>query len=623
MRLPTRLFTRPRKDDHATPQPVHTLEGGVREVRDLVAPDGFKVTDSLVQVGAGRYVRTFFVAQIPAVVFVGWLDELYALGDVDISIHLYPGQDRDVVNELTSKITQMQTQMYLDEKRGDLRDVSLLQRTTEDAWALREQIQTNQNRMFYVSILLSVAGDTLEELDQRSKLVEERLGGRAIHVRQAFLRQAEALKSVVPTAQNHLMDVYRNLDLGAATALFPFGGADLAHEGGVLLGANLITGGPVFYNSFAGPPTLANQHLGIFATAGAGKSFLVKLLSARSSVYGVRTVFIDPEGEYAALVKKVGGVYVRLTPEGSTNLNPFDIEEEEDDRGVKTVNALDKVADLKGLVATMVEGAQSKLTPEEAAVVEETLREEYRERGITSDPASLYERYSSVESGSYATGLRKKPMPTFSSFYDRLVRRDGTGRLATLLKPYLKGGSLGIFDGESQTDLKDQTLVAFDVSKLEEKFARPLAMHVVLSWVWEKFVKKNPGVRKRVVVDEAWMFMKYRDTADFLENMARRARKRSTSLCVATQHFAEFADSPQGRAVLNNMETVILMRQNPAEVDAVQEAFKLPDGQRAFLLSAGVGDALIRAGRHVAVFRVMASPYEAEFLQTGVTAQSI
>lgn len=197
---------------------------------------------------------------------------------------------------------------------------------------------------------------------------------------------------------------------------------------------------------------------------------------------GVRTVFIDPEGEYGVLTRKVGGVYVRFSLEGEVFLNPFDLEDEEDERGVRTVGLLDKIADLKGLLATMVEGAGARMTPEESAIVEDCLHEVYREIGITSDPESLYETYSGISGGAYSAGRRKKRMPTLSTFYECLSGRGSEAdRLLVLLKQYLRGGSLGIFDGESSVDLKEQPIVAFDVSNLEEKFLRPLAMHVVLS----------------------------------------------------------------------------------------------------------------------------------------------
>ena len=57
---------------------------------------------------------------MPSSVFVGWLDDLYNIGDVDVSIHLYPGNNREVIEELSIKINDLMATQILDEKRGDL-----------------------------------------------------------------------------------------------------------------------------------------------------------------------------------------------------------------------------------------------------------------------------------------------------------------------------------------------------------------------------------------------------------------------------------------------------------------------------------------------------------------------
>lgn len=46
---------------------------------------------------------------------------------------------------------------------------------------------------------------------------------------------------------------------------------------------------------------------------------------------GVRTVFIDPDGEYKNVVNKVGGVHIKLEPNCKHIINPFDIEVDVDD----------------------------------------------------------------------------------------------------------------------------------------------------------------------------------------------------------------------------------------------------------------------------------------------------
>ncbi len=592
------------------------LANGVPTLADLIAPDGVQVGTSHVHLGS-RWVTTYVVAALPALVAFGFLSALYEIGDVEVSMHLHPADDREVVNELSSLLVKTESDMILSRRRGDSRNHAVHEETRQTLEELRRAVQCNETRIFYVTICFAVAADTLEELERRRRLVEQRLAGRMVRVVRAFLRQADGLKSVLPMGTNLLADVYQNFDLGSAAALFPWGGADIVHDGGVFLGFNLSTAAPIIFNAHVGPPVLANPHLGVFGVAGSGKSFFLKTLAARSAVLGVRTAFLDPDGEYGALVRRAGGVYVRLSPEGPVAVNPFDLEAEDDEAGDGRVNLLEKLGDIKALIAVMVEGMGERLSGEERSMVETVAREEYAARGITDAAGSLKEPYSEFAAATYSVGTRRKEMPTLSSFRDRLRSRGAPAeRLCRLLESYLRGGSLGLFDGQSSVDLGDAPLVGFDLSALEERFARPLAMHVVLGWIWEKFVKRNPRILKRVVVDEGWMFMKHSDTAVFLENMARRARKRRCSLCVASQSFREFAEDPLGRAVLTNLDTLMLMQQSSKDVDEVARAFQLSQGQREFLLAVGIGEGLLRAGRQVAGVRVVASESEWQFVTT-------
>ena len=159
-------------------------------------------------------------------------------------------------------------------------------------------------------------------------------------------------------------------------------------------------------------------------------------------------------------------------------------------------------------------------------------------------------------------------------------------------------------------------MINFDVSQLEEKFMRPLAMHVCLSWIWEKFVKKNPKQKKRVVVDEAWMFMRHEATADFLELMARRARKRNCSLCIASQSFAEFYNSDKGQAVMANCPTKVFLKQDDTVLEKVVDVFGLSDGEKAYLRTMITGEALLRVGRETVPIQILAAPEERRFLET-------
>lgn len=584
-------------------------------INDLIVSDGAIVNTDHIRIGE-RYARAYFVVQMPNEIFVTWLEEIYQMGDIDVTVHLNPAENHAVIKDLTHRITQYESQLYIEQKKGDIYNVTLLKSKAQDAWALRDAIQLNRDKMFYVSVQMLVSADTMEELNRKGRYLEEKLGGRGVHVRQAFLRQMDGFRSIAPLGENLLPDVYRNFNLGAAVAMFPFNNAELTHTGGALLGVNKYTGAPVFFNAFIGPPELLNHNLAVFGVAGSGKSTFIKLYAARSALSGVRTVIIDPEGEYELLTKQLGGALVRFENDQPASINPFDLEPEVDASGAASVRLVDKVLEMKALLSVMIAGSGSRLDAEGSALVEAAIMDDYRMRGITDDPASLSEPHTAVD----MIGERKKQMPTLTSVYNRLSAIAPGSSLLVTLKPFLKGGTLGIFDGESTVQLKDAPVVCFDVSQLEEKFMRPLAMHVVLGWTWEKFVKKHPNTKKHVVVDEAWRFMKYEDSANFLEDMSRRSRKRVAGLITATQGFYEFTGTQQGKSILTNSAAMLLMQQSTSDYAAVQELLHLPEGQMRELRIFNQGDGLLRMGGNAAVLRVGTFPFEQNMIATGVSA---
>src|SRR5207302_9286370 len=107
----------------------------------------------------------------------------------------------------------------------------------------------------------------------------------------------------------------------ALAATFPFTGNDLSENRGLLYGLNPATRSPVVLDRFA----LENHNAVVFATSGAGKSYLVKVELMRACLSGIRAQVIDPEGEYAAIVEELGGSVVAVRPGAPVGLDPFAI----------------------------------------------------------------------------------------------------------------------------------------------------------------------------------------------------------------------------------------------------------------------------------------------------------
>ena len=115
-------------------------------------------------------------------------------------------------------------------------------------------------------------------------------------------------------------------------------------------------------------------------------------------------------------------------------------------------------------------------------------------------------------------------MPTLSDFQSKIAERGNCKDLAKLLIPFLRGNSLGIFDTESSIDTNTE-IVSFDMSEIKDEFTKLYASFVLLTWAWQKFVLKNKEKKKIIVCDEAWLFLKYKESAEFLVNVARRRKK--------------------------------------------------------------------------------------------------
>jgi len=146
------------------------------------------------------------------------------------------------------------------------------------------------------------------------------------------------------------------MDTGATSTSFPFTSADLSQENGILYGINMHNSGLVIFDRFS----LENGNSVVFAKAGAGKSFTVKLEALRSMMFGTEVFIIDPENEYQRMSDAVGGAYVRLSLNSPTRINPFDIPKlvDEEDKA----NALrSNLITLHGLLRLMMGGAQAQM----------------------------------------------------------------------------------------------------------------------------------------------------------------------------------------------------------------------------------------------------------------------
>ena len=613
-------------------------------LKDLIAPSGIDVSnlDYLEIVSnVKRYARSFFVSTLPRMcTFPELFRDLYLFGDVNTSVYINPIPESRSQNELNRVINELETERIVASDRGNINRESTLTQKRLEAEQLRDEIAAGFNKLFEASVVATLFAYNLEDLDKLTKLLSTEMSKSLVGMKSAWAMQEEAFKSNLPLMDNKIGKVH-TFDRGSIATVFPFTTSEVGHQTGVPLGFNRQTGTPILFDNFHS--SLTNYNMVIFAKSGAGKSVTMKTLISRSSVLmGIESLALDAEGEYAVVAESLGGINLVISPNSKTIINLFDVEMEKikdeiTGREKTVLNIENKVEDVTQALLTMARGSTrsdevNELTKQ---IIAESVAEEYAARGINNNPNSLYKESANFNNQEKLY-REKKEMPTIGSWYKRIQAKakEDTNKdyqyhysyLLKVMKQYIReyDGQMAYFDGQSTFELLEGApFINIDISQLEERFARPLAQQILLSWIWEKYVKKNSEDRKkarmkRVIVDEAWMLLPYPEAVDFLNTMARRARKRNVSLAIISQRFQDFYEKPEAQAVLTSSDTKLFLAQDKAEIQYLKEVFKLSEGEADFLVTCRIGEGLLKVGGDSAIIQITPTAKELEFVETNL-----
>ena len=616
-----------------------------KSIKELIAPSGIDASniDHLEIISnTKRYARSFFISSLPRVcTFPELFREMYLFGDINTSVYINPIKEERSQNELNRVINELETERIVAADKGNINRESVISQKRLEAEELRDEIAAGFNKLYEASVVATLFSYNLEELDRYTKLLSNEMSKTLVGIKTAWGMQEEAFQSNLPLMKDKIRKTH-TFDRNSMGTVFPFTTSEIGHPTGVPLGFNKQTGTPILFDNFH--KSLTNYNMVIFAKSGAGKSVTMKTLVSRSSVLmGIESLALDAEGEYRIVAESLGGINVVISPTSKTIINVFDIEievvkDEITGRERNVLNVENKVEDVTQALLTMAKGSTksdevSELTKQ---IIAESVAEEYAARGITNDPSSLFESSTAGINDGNIFSKEKKKMPTIGSWYRRIQKKaqDNTNMdyqyhysyLLKVMKQYIReyDGQMAYFDGQSTFELLEGSpFINIDISQLEERFARPLAQQILLSWIWEKFVKKNSEDRgkarqKRVLVDEAWMLLPFQEAVDFLNKMARRARKRNVSLAIISQRFQDFYEKPEAQAVLTSSDTKLFLAQDKAEIQYLKEVFKLSEGEANFLITCSIGEGLLKVGKDTAILKIVPTKKEFEFVETNL-----
>jgi conjugal transfer ATP-binding protein TraC len=547
-----------------------SLSYGEQDYMDIISYAGLEEQADYLVIDS-RYLRCLFISGYPFVASSGWLNSLINFNhNIDIAYHIDQVEATHALPKLHRKITELESTKRAMLRAGKIIGSELTD-PLESAMSLRDKIQRGQEKLFQVSIYLTISADSLIELDKTTRLLEAVLSARLFYIKPARYQQIEGLQSVLPRGED-ILSQRRNLDSSSAALTFPFMSSEMVQESGILYGVNKSNNSLVILDRFS----LNNANSIVFAQSGSGKSYAGKVEILRHLMQDTKVIVIDPEREYKRLSDSVNGTYIKLSAKSNEKINPFDLAATYH----KREDLAEHTQDLIEVISLMAEG----LSGREKALVDK----------------AILKIYSSA-----------KTMPLLEDLWRELVELKQV-KLCERLEKYIYGSLADVFN--SQTNIRlDNRLVVFDIKDLPESL-RQIMMMIISNFVSNQ-VKANPE-KRLLVIDEGWLLLEHEESARFVSGLVRRARKYYLGVSIISQQANDFLKNDYGRAIASQSSLRILMRQDTTTIKNVVSEFNLSEFEQSFLLTCDKGEALIIADQNHVAVKVVASDKEHPLITT-------
>lgn len=186
----------------------------VPTITDIILPDTLQEKRDYLVLGYNKFTRTFVMTIYPEQTWVSWLDNLFHIGNINISVKIEPASNGNVINQLTKKLVQSQSEYVTYSRQGNILHLPELEKQIGDLEDLRLLIQTNQDKLFFTTVFISLNCESLQELNEKTKILESELNKKTAMIRTLTFRQLEGYKTILPAGEIPIPNYERNMVAG-------------------------------------------------------------------------------------------------------------------------------------------------------------------------------------------------------------------------------------------------------------------------------------------------------------------------------------------------------------------------------------------------------------------------
>ena len=576
---------------------LKALNGSGLSSKDLIGPDSMYFAHNYFMVGE-RYGRALFLDNLPTFMNANVLTDITDLACNMITSVIYtPIPTEKAATMVKHQLTNINENIVRAQKnaaRGNYSsDIipSELKRAKEEAEDLRNDMQSRNQKLFKVSVVMVLFADSKDELDQLTASLESIGVTHLSQVKTLLYQQEAGLHTALPLADMDIT-IDRVLNTEASAVFMPFSVQELSQENGIYYGQNAISRNLIKYDRLSSD----NYNGLIFGKPGSGKSFIAKsemlsvILTRPDSVVFV----IDPEGEYRPTVEAFGGQVIRLAVGSNTNINPLDMDVQ------YAGEAEDPIAMKCDFLTAMCETivGHGQLTPVQVNLIHRCGRRIYR---------PYYEHMRKVVNQKDQNGHRitcdRQAMPTLVDFYQELIHQSDPSAqaLAASLEMYCIG-NYDLFAKQTNVDTNSR-FVVYDIKDVPSG-AKELALQICLNDVWNRIIEnKKKNILTWFYVDEFYLLLQTRSSAQFLQQIYKRARKWGGIPTGITQNVEDLLTNEDARTILNNCNFLLMMNQSQIDRAALSELYSISDSLQEYITDKPAGTGLMYTGDTIIPFQ--------------------
>ena len=544
--------------------------------KDFIAPDSFDFRQPRL-FRMGQYWGAASYLQILASELSDkLLAEILELdAEMTVTLHIQTVDQLKAIKTIKGKISDI-GKMKVEEQRKAVRagyDPDILPPDlitfSKDAAELLADLQSRNERMFLLTFTVVNLAPTRQRLENDIFTV----GGIAqkynCTLKRLDWQQEQSFVSSLALGGNEV-EIQRGMTTSSTAIFIPFMTRELRMAGPSLYyGMNALS-----HNVIMADRKKLKSANGLYlGSTGSGKSFAAKreLLNVFLTIPQDRIIIVDPMGEYAPLVRRLGGQVIEIAPDSPNHINPMDIQMGGNDED----SPLSMKADFLLSLCELVVGGKEGLQPIEKTVIDRCVRLVYRD---------------------LALGVGDGRMPLLQDLYEELLKQPEpeARRVATALELYCTG-SLNLFN--HPTNVKTDCRVVCIVLKGMGDNLRKIAMHVTNEFV-NSSVNTNyqSGISTWCYFDEFHVLLRDQLTASYFVSIWQMLRKRGCVPSALTQNVKHLLASPEIQNILDNTDFMILLSQAQSDRAILAKQLGISEHQLSYITHSNSGEGLLFYG---------------------------